>query len=103
MFLTLEDPRAKVQGSRDPLGALPIWAAFGRKLVTNLTTVSNSVRGFTIVLLARYYTERLIEDREVGEEALATRRARLQLSVGRGHRQTEEPIRAAVVVAELLE
>ncbi len=68
MFLTLEDPRAKVQGSRDPLGALPIWAAFGRKLVTNLTTVSNSVRGFTILLLARYYTERLIEDREVGEE-----------------------------------
>ena len=68
MFLTLEDPRAKVQGSRDPLGVLPIWASFGRKLVTNLTTVSNSVRGFTIVLLARYYTERLIDDGKIGEE-----------------------------------
>ncbi len=33
----------------------------------NLTTVSNSVRGFTTVLLARYYTERLIEDGRASE------------------------------------
>ena len=68
MFLTLEDPRAKVQGSRDPLGVQPVWAAFGRHVVTNLTTVSNSVRGFTILLLGRYYAQRLIEERRAGEE-----------------------------------
>ena len=37
MFLTLEDPRAKVQGSRDPLGTQPAWYWFGRRLVGNLT------------------------------------------------------------------
>lgn len=68
MFLTLEDPRAKVQGSRDPLGVQPVWAAFGRHVVTNLTTVSNSVRGFTILLLGRYYAQRLIEERRAGEK-----------------------------------
>ena len=40
MFLTLEDPRANVQGSRDPLGLQPIWSRFGREVVTNLTTVT---------------------------------------------------------------
>jgi hypothetical protein len=62
MFLTLEDPRAKIQGSRDPLGLVPLWSAFGRRVVANLTTVSTSVRGFTILMLARYLTQRLIED-----------------------------------------
>ena len=68
MFLTLEDPRARIQGSIDPLGGLFIWYWFGRRLVGNLTTVSNSVRGFTTLLLARYYTERLIEDGQATEE-----------------------------------
>ena len=68
MFLTLEDPRAQIQGSIDPLGGLFIWYWFGRRLVGNLTTVSNSVRGFTTLLLARYYTERLIEDGQATEE-----------------------------------
>ena len=58
MFLTLEDPNAKIKGSWDPLGAQPIWAAFGRHVVTNLTMQTNSARGFTILLLARYLTER---------------------------------------------
>ena len=62
MFLTLEDPRAKIQGSRDPLGVQPVWSGFGRHLVTNLTTVSDSVRGFTILLLGRYFGERLVSD-----------------------------------------
>ena len=68
MFLTLEDPNAKIKGSRDPLGAQPIWAAFGRHVVTNLTMQTNSTRGFTIILLARYLTERLIEDGRLGRE-----------------------------------
>ena len=72
VFLTLEDPRAKIQGSRDPLGVQPIWSQFGRHAVTNLTTVSNSVRGFTVVLLARYLVECLIrEGRAKPEHALA--------------------------------
>lgn len=62
MFLTLEDPRAKIQGSRDPLGVQPVWSGFGRHLVSNLTTVSNSVRGFTVLLLGRYFGELLVGD-----------------------------------------
>jgi len=62
MFLTLEDPRARIQGSRDPLGAQPLWSGFGRHLVCNLTTVSDSVRGFSTLLLGRWFGERLIAD-----------------------------------------
>ncbi|MBI5764267.1 MAG: hypothetical protein HZA51_12165 [Planctomycetes bacterium] len=68
MFLTLEDPRAKIQGSRDPLGVQPLWSAFGRHVVTNLTTQSTSIRGFTTLLLGRYFGHRLIEERKAGEE-----------------------------------
>lgn len=67
-FLTLEDPNAKIKGSRDPLGVQPVWAAFGRHVVTNLTTQSTSVRGFTILLLGRYFAARLIEDGTVSQE-----------------------------------
>ena len=69
LFLTLEDPNAKIKGSRDPLGVQPIWAKFGRHVVTNLTMQTNSIRGFTILLLARYLTERLIEDGRLGRES----------------------------------
>ena len=68
MFFTLEDPNAKIKGSRDPLGAQPIWATFGRRVVANLTMQTNSIRGFTILLLARYLTERLIEDGRLDRE-----------------------------------
>ncbi len=68
MFLTLEDPRAKVQGSRDPLGMQPVWARFGREVVTNLTTVSDIVRGFSVTLLGRYYGERLVDEGRASEE-----------------------------------
>lgn len=47
-FLTDLDSRAAVKGSRDPLGIQAIWTRFGRHVVGNLTTVSNSVRDFTI-------------------------------------------------------
>jgi hypothetical protein len=62
VFLTLEDPRAKIQGSRDPLGVQPIWTRFGRGVVTNLTTVRRSVRGFAVLLLGRYLGERLVQE-----------------------------------------
>lgn len=68
MFFTLEDPNAKIKGSRDPLGAQPIWTAFGRQVVTNLTTQTNSARGFTILLLGRYLAERAIEAGQIGRD-----------------------------------
>ena len=68
MFFTLEDPNAKIKGSRDPLGAQPIWSVFGRHVVTNLTTQSNSARGFTILLLGRYLAGRAIEGGRIGRD-----------------------------------
>jgi hypothetical protein len=50
-FLTELDERAEVKGSRDPLGIVPVWSKFGREVVGNLTTVTNSVRGFTTLLI----------------------------------------------------
>lgn len=63
-FLTSIDPRARVKGSRDPLGLQPIWTRLGRRIVCNLTTVTTSLRGFTVLLLGLYFAERCVEDRE---------------------------------------
>ena len=60
-FITLEDPNAKIKGSRDPLGVQAIWSAFGRHVVSNLTTQSTSVRGFTVLLLGRYFAADLLD------------------------------------------
>lgn len=49
-FLTALDSRALVKGSRDPLGVQPIWTRLGRYVVGNLTTVTDSVRDFSILL-----------------------------------------------------
>ena len=69
-FLTLEDPNAKIKGSRDALGTTPIWAAFARHIISNLTTQTISVRGFTILLLGRYLGTQLIESRRLPRESL---------------------------------
>lgn len=68
MFLTLEDPNARIHGSRDPLGVQPVWSFFGRQVVTNLTTVTTSIRGFTVLLLGRLCTEKMIAKGTVGEQ-----------------------------------
>ena len=68
MFLTLEDPRARVKGSRDPLGVQPIWWAFGRRIVGNLTTQTDSCRGFAVLLPGRYLAQKLLEAEEIGAE-----------------------------------
>lgn len=60
-FFTDLDPRAAIKGSRDPLGAQAVWAALGRELVGNLTTVTQSVRGFTTLLVGLYLAERAAE------------------------------------------
>lgn len=70
-FLTDLDSRAQVKGSRDPLGAQSVWTRFGRHVVGNLTTVTNSVRDFTTLLLGYYFAERVAAELGPGTE-LAT-------------------------------
>lgn len=70
-FLTDLDPRAAVKGSRDPLGIQQIWTRLGRHVVGNLTTVSNSVRDFTVLMLGYYFAEQLAQELGAGSE-LAT-------------------------------
>jgi hypothetical protein len=61
-FLTAVDTEhLDIHGSRDPLGLVPVWGTFGRKVVENLTTASNSARGFTTLLLGLYFAERVSE------------------------------------------
>lgn len=67
-FLTDLDSRAAVKGSRDPLGVQQIWTRLGRNVVGNLTTVSNSVRDFTTLLVGYYFTEQLSKELGVGSE-----------------------------------
>ncbi|MRG96871.1 hypothetical protein [Polyangium spumosum] len=69
VFFTKIDDRAKVKGSRDPLGFEPIWSAFGREVVGNLTTVTTSLRGFTTLILGMYFVDRLVERGKVSEGA----------------------------------
>src|SRR6266849_6388523 len=67
-FLTDIDPQAAIKGSRDPLGIQPIWTRLGRHVVGNLTTVSNSIRDFTTLLLGYYFAERLADELGPGTE-----------------------------------
>jgi len=67
-FLTDLDSRAVVKGSRDPLGIQQIWTRLGRHVVGNLTTVSNSVRDFTTLLLGYYFAARLADEAGPGTE-----------------------------------
>ncbi len=61
-FLTDLDTRAAIKGSLDPLGIQPIWTRFARHVVGNLTTVSNSARDFTVLLLGYHFAERVSEE-----------------------------------------
>src|SRR5918998_3531051 len=67
-FLTDLDSRAAVKGSRDPLGIQQVWTRLGRNVVGNLTTVSNSVRDFTTLLLGYYFAERIADEKGPGTE-----------------------------------
>jgi len=95
-FLTLLDSRAAIKGSRDPLGVQSIWSRFGRRVVGNLTTVSSSVRDFTVMLLGYYFAER-VADEGGTEGELATflkweqlaAYARAHVNKERGFRGTE--------------
>lgn len=67
-FLTDLDSRAAVKGSRDPLGIQQIWTRLGRHVVGNLTTVSNSVRDFTTLLLGYHFAEQVAHEIGPGTE-----------------------------------
>lgn len=69
-FLTLLDPRAKIKGSRDPLGLQILWTKLGRRVVKNLTTVTTSLRGFTVLLLGLYFAERAIAEKKTSPNRL---------------------------------
>lgn len=70
-FLTENDPRLPYVGSRDPLGVLAIWTRVGRTCIGNLTTNSNSVRNFKVLLLGCHFA-RLVADERGREEELPT-------------------------------
>lgn len=67
-FLTELDSRARIKGSRDPLGLQLIWVHFGRKVVGNLTTVTGSVRGFTTTILGYHFIQKA-QERDGGDGA----------------------------------
>lgn len=60
-FFTELDPQASVKGSRDPLGIQAIWSGLGRYVVGNLTTVTQSLRGFTTLIVGLHLTARVAE------------------------------------------
>ena len=70
VFLTLEDPNTKINGSRDPLGMQSVWVSFARHLISNLTIKNTSVIGFTICILSRYFANLLVEDTTFGLNTL---------------------------------
>jgi hypothetical protein len=61
-FLTDLDSRAAIKGSREPLGLQSIWTRLGRQVVSNLTTVTRSVRDFTAHLIGFHLIERLRDE-----------------------------------------
>jgi len=67
MFLTEIDPRAAVKGSRDPLGYQSIWTSFARGIIGNLTTVTGSLRNFTVLIMGLHFAERMIRDGHADE------------------------------------
>jgi hypothetical protein len=68
VFLTDLDSRAAIKGNRDPLGVQSIWTRMGRRVVGNLTTVSNSVRDFTVTLLGYHFAEQVAAETGVSDD-----------------------------------
>src|SRR5581483_11775472 len=101
-FLTQLDSRAAIKGSRDPLGVQSIWSRLGRHVVGNLTTVSNSVPDFMVLLLGYYFAER-VADNGGSEGDLATFLKWEQLAAyARAHVNKERSFRGTERVARRL-
>lgn len=50
-FFTELDDRIRPKGSRDPLGLEHVWSLVGRRLIGNLTTVTNNLDNFILAIL----------------------------------------------------
>ncbi len=59
-FITEQDPNYSIKGSRDPLGLQVIWQNAGRKIIPQLSTVSNNVMDFQVLSLAYALKKRFI-------------------------------------------
>lgn len=68
-FLTDLDPELTIKGSMDPLGLLPLWSRYGRRVVHNLSLVASSARGFTTLLLGYHFARRLIDEGDLPDTA----------------------------------
>lgn len=101
-FLTQIDPNARIKGSRDPLGVQAIWTALGRRVVSNLTTVSTSVRDFTATMLGYALVERL-ENSAESEVELFLRWEQWAAYSRAFHFQKEAALRGIERVRERLE
>jgi hypothetical protein len=54
-YFTDADPAlSRSSGGRDPLGLLPVWSAFGRRLVPNLASPVGQVNGIKAVVLIQW-------------------------------------------------
>ncbi|MFM0591947.1 hypothetical protein [Paraburkholderia dilworthii] len=54
-YFTNADPAlSRSSGGRDPLGLLPVWSAFGRRLVPNLASPVGQVNGIKAVVLIQW-------------------------------------------------
>jgi len=54
-FITEPDINFRIKGSRDPLGFQPIWQKLGRKVISDLSTVSSNIRDFQLMSFAWYF------------------------------------------------
>lgn len=101
-FLTQLDSRAAIKGSRDPLGVQAIWARMGRSVVTNLTTVSNSARDFTVLILGYYFAERVAEEGGTAGELVTFLKWEQLAGYARAHVNKERGFRGTERVAKRL-
>jgi hypothetical protein len=101
-FLTQLDSRAAIKGSRDPLGVQAIWSRLGRSVVTNLTTVSNSARDFTVLLLGYYFAERVAEEGGTAGDLVTFLKWEQLAGYARAHVNKERGFRGTERVAQRL-
>ena len=79
------DDRARPKGSRDPLGAEATWSFLGRRIVGNLTTITENLDNFIVALLCCHFANQnqsnpeLIQERYLRAEQVA---AYLKLAAG---------------------
>jgi hypothetical protein len=61
LFLTELDPKVRVKGFRDPLGSQSVWSGCGRLVVGNLTTQTNTLDDFRVLLVGAWVMDRAVE------------------------------------------